>query len=117
MVADALSRVPGAKLLAMAISAPNSNILHLIKQSYQEDPHLIFILDNLLQGKSFSNYVLQDGLLRRKGKLVVGPDMDLRLQILKWMHDSATSRHLGRDATLKRLQRLFHWKGMTMAVQ
>jgi len=33
------------------------------------------------------------------------------------MHDSATSGDSDRDATLKRLQRLFYWKGMTKAVQ
>jgi len=39
VVVDALSRVSAAELLALAITA-HSNLLDLIKQSYQLDPHL-----------------------------------------------------------------------------
>jgi len=34
VVADALSRVAGAEILAMAVSSSHPNILHLIQQSY-----------------------------------------------------------------------------------
>jgi len=60
------------------------------------------------RGSPFANYAFQDGLLRKKGKLVVGPNSGLRQQILKWMHDSATSGHSSRETTLKRLQTLLY---------
>jgi len=60
-----------------------------------------------------SHYALQDGLLRKKGRLVIGPDLVLREQLLQLVHDSPFGGHSGRDATLKRLKSLFWWRGMT----
>lgn len=111
--ADALSRVIGAELLALTITAINTNLLDLIKSSYTQDQHLLQVLDQLQQGQVVGKYNLQDGLLQKKGKLVIGPDEELRSQILTWMHDSPTGGNSGREATLKRVQILFHWKGMT----
>jgi len=56
-------------------------------------------------------------LLRKKGRLVVGPDTPLREQLLQWVHDSPFGGHSGRDATLKKLKSLFWWRGMTKAIQ
>jgi len=64
-----------------------------------------------------SHYALQEGLLRRKGRLVIGPNLALKEQLLQWVHDSPFGGHSGRDATLKRLKSLFWWRGMTKAVQ
>ena len=80
------------------------------------DAHLLQVLTQLQHGHSVGKYSLLDGMLRRKGKLVVGPDEALRQQLLQWMHDSPFGGHSGRQATLKRLQRLFYWKGMTKSV-
>jgi len=54
--------------------------------------------------------------LRRKGKLLVGSDADLRKKILQWVHTSPQGGHSGRF-TLKRLKQLFNWKGMTKSVK
>ena len=117
MAADALSRVQRAELLILAISSVNSDILVLIKQSYLLVNKLQQVLEQLQHGKHVPNYSLQDGLLRKRGKLVTGPDEQLKLQILKWMHDSPTGGHSGRDATLKRVKGLFNWKGMIRSIQ
>lgn len=62
-------------------------------------------------------YTMVDGCLRRKGKLVIGPSEELRTQLLQWVHTSSTGDHSGRDDTLKKLQGLFYWKGLTKDVQ
>ena len=81
-VADALSRVPGAEVLTVAVSSIHSNVLDLIKASYLLDPNIQQIKDQLQNGLKVPHYMLQDGLLRKRGKLVVGPDLTLRKQIL-----------------------------------
>ena len=48
---------------------------------------------------------------------MVGPDSNLRNNILSWVHNSPTGGHAGRDATLKKVQQLFYWKGLTKDVQ
>lgn len=55
--------------------------------------------------------------MRRKGRLVIGPDQELRDKILRWVHNSPTGGHAGRDATVKKIQQLFYWKGLTRDVQ
>lgn len=63
-----------------------------------------------------SIFTLVDGLLRRKSKIVVGSDTDLKKHILDWLHTSAQGGHSGRDATLQRVKNLFYWRGMTTYV-
>jgi len=46
--------------------------------SYNLDDHLLQLRAQLQQGKIMHKYSLQDDLLRRKGKLAVGPDENLR---------------------------------------
>ena len=57
------------------------------------------------------------GCLRTKDKLGIGPNEDLRTQLLHWSRTSSTRGQSGRDATLKKLQGLFHRKGLTKAIQ
>ena len=77
-VADTLSRVHGAKLLALAISSITSNVLDHIKVSYQLDSNLQQVISQLEQGHKVSHHSFHEGLLRKRGRLVVGPDLTLR---------------------------------------
>lgn len=67
--------------------------------------------------KSHPKFSFPDGELRRNDKLVIGDHETLKLQILKWLHDSAIGGHSGRDATLHRIKSLFIWRGMNKDVQ
>jgi len=117
-VTDALSRVSSASLLLMAISHIQSDLLQHIEHSWDLDPYLQHIIQQKQQDRAlFPKYQCVNQQLRRMGKLVVGPDEDLRRQILYWVHTSPQGGHSGRDATLKRLKQLVFWKGMTKAVQ
>ena len=107
LAADALSRVPGAEVLCMAISSIESQLIDDIKASWQLDSILKQHLLQLQQGLSVPHFSLVNGLLRRKGKLVVGSDEALKRKILEWGHSSSVGGHSGRDATLRRLKSLF----------
>ena len=115
VAADALSRIPSAEVLFLALSVIQSDLLEKVKSSYALDP----LLQSYAQGSATPKppYSMVDGYLRKKGKLVIGPDEELRKLILDWVHNSPTGGHAGRDATLKKLQRLFYWKGFHRDVQ
>ena len=82
-------------------------MLDLIKASYALDSNLQQVKDQVQQGQKIPHYTVQDGLLRKKGRLVVGLDLVLREKLLQWVHDSPFGGHSGRDATLKRLNLSF----------
>jgi len=46
--------------------------------------------------------------LRRKGKLVVGNDVELRQSILQWLHSSPAGRHLGITTTMQRVKYILY---------
>ncbi|XP_056688530.1 uncharacterized protein [Spinacia oleracea] len=119
VAADALSRVQGSSILCMAISVVNSDLNELIKAIYSLDDSLIATLASLQQPHTLTvdNFTLVDGLLRRKHKLVVGPDINLRTKINTWLHSEPESGHSGRDLTLRRVKNLFYWKGLTKDVR
>ncbi|KAJ7959586.1 Ty3/gypsy retrotransposon protein [Quillaja saponaria] len=64
-----------------------------------------------------SKFTWQEGLLKKKGKLVVGKNPELRKDLLDLFHASSVGGHSGVQATLKRLQNVFYWKGMQRAVR
>lgn len=96
-VADALSRVPGFDVLCMAISLVSSNLTELLQASYVLDDTLKEVLNQLQQSQVVKKYSLQDGLLRKNGKLVVGPYANFKAKIITWLHSSLESGHSGRD--------------------
>ena len=51
VVTNALSRIQGAELLALAVSTVTSNSLDLIKASYQSDNNVQDVLNQLEQGQ------------------------------------------------------------------
>jgi len=91
----------------MAISSIESQLIDDIKASWQLDYVLKQHLLQLQRRLQVPHFSLVDGLLRKKGKLVVGPDEALKRKILKWGHSSSVGGHLGRDATLRRLKAPF----------
>jgi len=118
VVADALSRVTSPTLLLMAISHLQYDLIQLIEQSWNNDPHLQHITQQKQQNVDlFPKYQLVNNQLRRKGKLLLGLDIDLRNKILNCVHTSPQGGHSGRDATLRRLKHLLYWKGMAKSVQ
>lgn len=116
VVADALSRVHGSEVLFLAISVISSNLEDLIKKSYTLDNNLIALLVQLENQTASSEYTLQRGLIKKHNKILVGPDTNLRKQILNWHHNTPEGGHSGRDLTIQRVRSLFTWKGMSKDV-
>lgn len=115
---DALSRKQGAELLPIMLNNASSDLLEQIKHSWTTDLDIQQLLQELQKEPTkHPKYSWNRGELRRKGKLVVGADMDTKLAILKWLHDSPVGGHSGRDVTAARIRSLFFWKGMLKDIQ
>lgn len=109
--ADALSRVPKQQLMQMVLDTSLPELLEKIKGSWQNDA-VIAGTQRKVQAKDgvWGHFSWDGCLLRRKGKLVVGNDMNLRQQILEWLRASAQGGHLGIQVTYHRIKALFWGK-------
>ncbi|KAL8096190.1 hypothetical protein AgCh_037224 [Apium graveolens] len=114
---DALSRVKSADVLNMAISLTSSELPELIKTNYLLDQTLVTLLQKLEAQEAVPHYKLQQGLILQRGKILVGPDDNLRVKIINWNHSSPESDHSGREITLRRIKAIFKWRGMSKQVK
>jgi len=118
VAADALSRVEGAEVLHMAMSVLECDLLKDIQKHYETDPDLKLIITALESDPaSKKHFSWTQSVLRRKSKIVVPQDVQLRNSILQWMHCSGSGGHSGRDATHQKVKSLFYWKGMSVDIQ
>nr|GEU83110.1 putative mitochondrial protein [Tanacetum cinerariifolium] len=56
-------------------------------------------------------------ILKRKGKVVVGNDPELRKKLVQHFYDEAIGGHFGAHVTMKKLGSLFYWKGLKKMVK
>nr|GEX69362.1 putative mitochondrial protein [Tanacetum cinerariifolium] len=63
-----------------------------------------------------SQVVFGTRILKRKGKVVVGNDLELRKELVQHFHDEAIGGHSGAHVTMKKLGSLFYWKGLSKVV-
>jgi len=103
VVADGLSRINGAQLLNMTLSTLHSDLLADIKNSWTQDTYLQQLIQSLSSGQQHSKYSWQQGILYRKGKIVVAHVPTLREHLMKLFHVSALGGHSGVEVTKKRL--------------
>jgi hypothetical protein len=121
-VADALSRqfqdddttekcqIALAILDCLPLSAAVPKWLTEVHDSYANDPHCIKLIQELtLDAASHSNYTLQDGVLRHKGKIYIGPSTSLRDKVFHTFHSPIFGGHSGVKVTLHKLQKAFYW--------
>jgi hypothetical protein len=121
-VADALSRrfqdddttekcqIALAILDCLPLSAAVPKWLTEVHDSYANDPHCINLIQELtLDAASHSNYTLQDGVLRHKGKIYIGSSTSLRDKVFHTFHSSIFGGHSGVKVTLHKLQQAFYW--------
>lgn len=118
LTTDALSRVISSELLHITLSHAHQGFYDSIKLLWETDPVLQKIISELqANSSSHPQYSFTNGELRRRGKLVIGNDVEVKTHIFKWLHDSAIGGHSGHDATLHRIKTLFYWHGMHKEVQ
>lgn len=92
VVADALSRVHSSEVFCMAITSVSTDLYPLIMDTWNSDPYLKAMVEELKQDPhSNSKFSWIGDQLRRKDRLVVGDDQALRLRIIQLFHDSSTN--------------------------
>ena len=110
--ADALSRAPHAQQL-LTISSVQTAWIDQVVNSYQQDEHCLDLLTKLsIDQAAVQHHTLHNGILRYKGKLLVGNTGQLRVQLLHHFHKSALGGHSGERATYQRLKLIFYWPRM-----
>lgn len=117
VAADALSRLQGATSFACTLLTSQSVFFSKIQQSWQDDINVAHLVSQLQQGESKPHYTWDGVLLKRKSKLVVGNNSQLRHEIIQECHQSAMGGHSGIHATHQRLKSMFYWKGQSKDVR
>lgn len=115
-VADALSR---KVYQLMSVSAAIPIWAQDLYDSYQTDPQYKPILEQLLLNKTnnFPDYTYHAGVIRFKGKIVVGHNEELRKKLLTALHDSPIGGHSGMSATYQRVKTILYWPGLKKFVE
>lgn len=113
-MADALSRAQAEPCLAIsAISAPTSDLYDQVRDSWLLDSSLQHIIKEIeADPLNHSKYSWQNDVLKRKGKLVVGENVNLRRDLLTFFHGDSIGGHSGMLPTFRRLSAIFYWRGM-----
>ena len=77
------------------------------------------LLEKLLLQKNnrVSNYSLTAGIIRHKGKILVGNNPDLRIKLITTLHSSPVGGHSGQRATYQRIKSIFYWPGLKASVE
>lgn len=89
-----------------------------IQESYAKDVVINELIEELKKkADAKKHFTWSQGTLRRKSKLVIPDDLQLRQTILSWLHESGSGCHSVRDATYQRVKSLFYWKWMNKDIQ
>lgn len=116
-VTDALSKVKYA-LHALGTSAAIPTWITEVVNSYKDDTKCSDLITQLaIDPTGHPPYTLASGVLRYKGKIVIGNNNELRNSLLTSFHTSELGGHSGERATYHRLKILFTWPEMRKAVQ
>jgi transposase InsO family protein/ribosomal protein L21E len=116
VVADALSR----KFWQLsAISSATPVWIRDITASYLQDPQVKSVLEQCLVTPTTPppHYSVKAGVLRYKGRIVVGNNTPLRNQLMQALHSSAVGGHSGMRASYHRIKKLFYWPGLKRDVE
>lgn len=93
------------------------NWVQRVISSYYSDAFTSKILAAKAVDKgAYEDFSLTYGILRYKGRVVVGNDHVLRDSILREVHDSSYGGHSGVQGTYMRLRGSFYWHGMKSAM-
>ena len=89
-----------------------------IQLTWTKDPQLVQLITQLQQGtKKHTKFTWQNQQLKRKGKLVVGNNSELRADILHYFHNSPTGGHSGVHPTMAHISEVLYWKGLKKQVR
>ncbi|XP_070024820.1 uncharacterized protein LOC142181678 [Nicotiana tabacum] len=95
-------------LQAISVSVPSW--MQEITHSYKGDSKATEVISQTtvtLQGPNIWHYT--SSILRRKGKIYIGTNGDLKTQLISTFYDSPIGGRSGQLGTLKRLSQVFYW--------
>ena len=103
----------------MAIFAPTHVWAQDLIERHQKDTIHKELMEQLLLQKPNipSEYTMKAGIIRYKGKVVVGNDPELRNQLPITLHSSPVGVHSIMRATYHRVKSIFHWTGLKTEVE
>ena len=111
VVADALSRVGHNASIAAILHFSSQLIIEAI-ESWKAYSKLHKLVDKIkLKQQPHKHFTFDGTLLKRKGKVVIGTQQDLRNKILSHFHDSPIGGHSGTELIYRRIKEQFYWKG------
>jgi transposase InsO family protein len=86
--------------------------------AYKHDTQAQHLLAALYVDPSSSgHYTLKSGLIRYKGRIWIGNNSALELQIMEALHDSPVGGHSGFPVTYRRIKQLFSWPSMKAIIR
>ena len=94
-----------------------------LKAAKDRDKQVFDALETILASgppslsNALSDWNFDDGIIFRRGKIYVPPDLNLRREIVKSVHDTPTSGHPGRYKTTELVQREYWWPGMSVFIR
>jgi hypothetical protein len=105
--ADALSRRPQCNTMAISIALPLW--VNEVLESYKGDPKCLELEEQLrITPSALPNFAMVNGLIRHKGKILVGNSTDIGKRLLESFHNSNLGGHFGEMVTHNKLQSLFY---------
>lgn len=115
---DALSRRPAEDLELFVVTTVQPTWLSAVLASYTADSFAQQKLQQLaLDPTSDASYTLNQGVLRHKGRIWVGNDLQLQQQLVSAFHDSPQGGHSGFPVTYRRMVSLFSWPSMKKMIR
>jgi hypothetical protein len=93
----------------------HSEIIEEVESEARADKDYQALVADVVLGKR-KDYKTIEGLLYKDTRLVI-PSKRIQEKLIQLSHDSLLGGHLGRDKTLERLQRSYHWAKMSYDVQ
>lgn len=106
------------ELLTMVSSTINTALYEKIVDSWDHDTDLQMLIQQLQNGVlPTGHYTWANSQLRRKGKLVVGNNPELRSELIKQVHSDSVGGHSGVKTTTHKLCSLFYWRKMRKQVK
>lgn len=113
VVADALSRKVEDVGLCAQISFLMVEWVGELRQSYQKSEEYSILMEKLLNHKEVPKGTpLQQGIILRKGRILIVPDSPFKLKVLQFIHTDPMTGHSGYLKTYQRAKRDFYWPGM-----
>jgi hypothetical protein len=64
-----------------------------------------------------ATHTFHQGILRYKGRIMIGNNQTLQDNIFSALHCSAIGGHSGMRSTYQRIKRMFHWTGLKQWVE